>query len=85
MINTTRIEVQKNQNESSVNLLRRFTKRVQESGVLMKARGSRYNEREASKLSKKRSALRAITKREYVERLKKLGKLSLLPQRKRRR
>ncbi len=71
----TIVEVSKNQNESSVNLIRRFTKRVQESGVLNRARSTRYNERPKSKLSRKNSTLMSMKKRKEIERLKKLGKL----------
>ena len=77
------IEVSKNQNESGVNLIRRFQKRVQESGVLSRARSSRYNERPKSRLARKNSALRNLAKRKEIEHLKKLGKMSLLPTKKR--
>lgn len=78
----TTVEVDKNANESGVNLIRRFQKRVQESGVLNKARSVRYNERPKSKLSRKNSALMRMTKREEIERLKKLGKIPDKPVRK---
>ncbi|MFA5841996.1 MAG: hypothetical protein WC835_03510 [Candidatus Paceibacterota bacterium] len=78
----TTVEVDKNANESGVNLIRRFQKRVQESGVLNKARSVRYNERPKSKLSRKTSALMRITKRTEIERLKKLGKIPDKPVRK---
>jgi ribosomal protein S21 len=71
----TTVEVGKNANESGVNLIRRFQKRVQESGVLNKARSVRYNERPKSKLSRKNSTLTRIAKRAEIERLKKLGKI----------
>lgn len=75
----TVVEVAKNQNESSVNLIRRFQKRVQESGVLNKARSKRYNDRPPSALAKKNSALNRLVKRKEFERLKKLGKISDKP------
>ncbi len=75
----TIVEVAKNQNESGVNLIRRFQKRIQESGVLNRARSVRYNERPDSKLSRKNSALRNLKKRVEIERLKKLGKISDRP------
>ena len=77
----TIVEVTKNQNESGVNLIRRFQKRIQESGVLNRARGARYSEREQSKLARKNSALRRLAKRTEYERLKKLGKISDRPKR----
>jgi ribosomal protein S21 len=69
------VEVTKNNNENGTNLLRRFTKRVQESGVLRRVRSLRYRQREKTKLGKKRSALVVIGRRAEYERLKKLGKL----------
>lgn len=69
------IEVDKNANESGVNLIRRFQKRVQESGILNRARSTRYNERPKSKLSRKKSTLMSLNKRVEIERLKKLGKI----------
>lgn len=77
----TIIEVSKNANESGVNLIRRFQKRTQESGVLNRARSVRYNDRPASKLSRKNSTIRNLKKRVEIERLKKLGKISDTPKR----
>ena len=70
------VEVSKNQSESAVNLIRRFQKRVQESGVLNRARSARYNERPKSELARKKSTLRNLAKRKEIEHLKKLGKIS---------
>ena len=41
----TNVSVDKHQNESGSSVLRRFTKRVQESGVLNKVRSIRYSDR----------------------------------------
>ncbi|KKQ35498.1 MAG: hypothetical protein US50_C0013G0012 [Candidatus Nomurabacteria bacterium GW2011_GWB1_37_5] len=72
----TTIEVKKNQNESNASLLRRFSRRVQESGLIRKVRNDRYNERPKSKLSQKVNTLNKLRKRKEVERLQKLGKMS---------
>lgn len=48
---------------------------MQESGVIQKVKGKRYNNRELSKLSLKTMALRRIARRKEIERLKKLGKM----------
>lgn len=69
-------EVKKQGNESSPALLRRFTKRVQGTGALMKVREERYFSRKLSKLKTKRRALTGIEKRKTYERLKKLGKIA---------
>ncbi|MEK7614127.1 MAG: hypothetical protein AAB428_00460 [Patescibacteria group bacterium] len=81
-MSNTNVEVAKNINESGVNLIRRFTKRIQESGVLNRARATRYNDRPKSKLAKKNSAIKSIAKRIEIERLKKLGKITEKPTRK---
>lgn len=72
----TVIEVSKNPNENNASILRRFSRRVQESGIIHKVKGSRYNERTESKLKTKKSALKRILKRKEIEVLKKLGKIA---------
>jgi ribosomal protein S21 len=67
------VEVRKNERETSQSLIRRFTKRVQRSGVLAVARGSRYHQRSRSKQMKKRAALRREQLRNEYQRMKKLG------------
>lgn len=69
------IEIKKNPNENNANTLRRFTRRVQESGILQKVKSKRYNQRVSSKLAQKNAALKKIAKRKEIERLKKLGKM----------
>ena len=68
-------EVTKNANENNVSLLRRFTKKVQGVGTVRLVRGNRYNSRPLSEYKKKKEALKKITKRATIERLKKLGKI----------
>lgn len=69
------VEVSKSGNESNMTLIRRFSRRVQEAGIIQTVRGKRYSERPVSKLERKNSALRRIARREEIERLKKLGKI----------
>ena len=69
------IEVKKNPNENNTSLLRRFSRRVQESSIIQKVKSLRYNERETSKLSQKNSALKRLNKRKEIEKLRKLGKM----------
>ncbi len=68
------IEVKKAANESNMTLIRRFGRRVQEAGIVRTVKGQRYNEREASKLDRKTSALNRLKRGKEIERLKKLGK-----------
>ena len=69
------IEVRKNPNENNASVLRRFSRRIQESGIIRKVKNSRYNERKESKLKVKKSALKRMERRIQIERLKKLGKM----------
>jgi ribosomal protein S21 len=52
------IEVRKKDRESSISLLRRFVRRVQQSGVLINARKGRFYDKGQTKRQKKQSALR---------------------------
>ncbi|MEI6580609.1 MAG: hypothetical protein WCO07_00345 [bacterium] len=71
----TVIEVKKNPNENNASVLRRFSRRIQESGIIQKVKGSRYNERKESKLKVKKSALKRMNRRKEIEKLRKLGKV----------
>ncbi|HEU0085866.1 MAG TPA: hypothetical protein VFQ59_02805 [Candidatus Paceibacterota bacterium] len=74
MANTV-IEVKKNPNENSSSILRRFSRKVQESNIIQKVKGNRYNKRKDSKLKVKQSALKYLGKRKEKEKLRKLGKI----------
>jgi ribosomal protein S21 len=69
------LEIQKQERESSQGLVRRFQKRVQQSGLLLRARKIRFRERVKSEQMKKRAALRREELRKEYEKLKKLGKV----------
>ena len=71
----TVIEVRKNPNENNSSVLRRFSRRIQESGIIRRVKSSRYNERKESKLKVKKSALKRMERRKEIEKLKKLGKI----------
>jgi len=68
------IEVKKKDRETSEGLIRRFSRRVQQSGVLMHARKSRYRKDEKSKLEMRQGAMYKTKVRKVVDRLKKMGK-----------
>ncbi len=70
----TVIEVKKNTNENNMNLIRRFTRKVQESGIIQKVKSKRYNERTESKVKTKIATLKRINRRKVLEKLQKLGK-----------
>jgi ribosomal protein S21 len=70
-------EVQKNENETAVNLIRRFSKRVQGAGLIQRMRGRRYFARVKSPEVRRKHTLKAIKRREDVQELIKLGKLEV--------
>ncbi len=68
------VEVRKSERENSQSLIRRFTKKVQQSGILRVARSNRFHKRKKSKEMQKRAALRKGQLMAEYEKLKKLGK-----------
>jgi len=71
----TNVQVEKNTNESSANVIRRFTKRMQGSGIIPRMRGERYYARTKSGNVRKSSRLKKLGKKAEYERLLKLGKI----------
>ncbi len=69
------LEVKKQERETAQNLIRRFTKRVQKSGILLKARKSRFYQRSKSHQMKKKAALRREKLKQEYKKLEKLGKI----------
>ena len=69
------VELKKNDHENATNSIRRFTRKIQESGIIPKVKGNRDAQRDTSKLSQKTIALRKLARRKEVEKLKKLGKM----------
>ena len=69
------VEVAKNQNESTSNLVRRFTKRMQGAGIVQKARGGRYYDRVKSRNTQKKEKLRKLVRKDKYEEMLKLGKI----------
>jgi ribosomal protein S21 len=72
---STNVEITKTGHENGMSIIRRFSRKMQETGIIQKVKGSRYNERGLSKLAQKNMALRRLARRKEVERLKKLGKM----------
>lgn len=73
---STNAEVVRSNNENNLNLIRRFTKRVQGSGVLPRVRSLRYATRKASEYVKQKKTLKVLKRREEVSELIKMGKMS---------
>ncbi len=69
------VEVRRRDNESVGSLLRRFTRKIQRSKILLEARGQQYRGRPKSEYKKRREALRRIKWQQEMHRLRKLGKI----------
>lgn len=68
-------EIRKQKQETNQSLIRRFTKRIKESGILSKTRETLFYVRKKSEEAKKRSTLRRLEKKAEYEKLVKLGKI----------
>lgn len=75
------VEVTRNPNENSLNVIRRFTKKVQGSGVLPRVRSVRYHARTLSSYKVKQKTLASIKRKEEIVELIKLGKMPEKPTR----
>jgi len=69
------VQIEKNSNENSLSMLRRFNKRVQGAGIIKRVRNIRYKSRNQSRLSVKKHALDRLNRKKEVELLIKLGKM----------
>ncbi len=78
------IEVKKKEGETTRSLLRRFTRRIQQSGVLIRARKARFLEKTKSKRERREGALRRDKISKEKEKLRKMGLLEEEPRWKRR-
>jgi len=73
---TVNIEINKNANESNASMLRRFTKKVQGSGILPRVRSIRYSTRKLSSYKVKVQRLSSLKKKAEIEELIKMGKMA---------
>lgn len=69
------VQFKRKKNESFEAFLRRFNKRLQQSGKLYEARSRRYVEKPKNKNQKKTSALVGLKMKKQKEYLRKIGKL----------
>jgi len=68
-----KFEIKKQERETTLSLIRRFTRRVRESGVLNRARKGRFYLRHKSEASRKNSALRRIESKKEFDKLAKFA------------
>lgn len=78
----TNVDIKKTKNDNNLGLLRKFSRKVKQSGVLQKKRSIRYFDRAISDFKKKKIRL---TKMEKGEEYRKSEKMGTLKPRKRRR
>lgn len=69
-------EVTKSGNENTLATIRKFSRRVQGTGLVKAVRGRRYFERQKSKTVQKKRALKLIKRREDYRRKIKEGKIA---------
>ncbi|NDB57735.1 hypothetical protein EB001_04755 [bacterium] len=69
------VEITRNGTENSVGLIRRFTKKVQGSGILPRVRSIRYNQRVLSAYKTKMKTLKSLKRKAEIAELIKLGKM----------
>lgn len=67
------LEIKKKERETPQSLVRRFSRALQQSGILMRVRERMFKGREKSKDMKRRAALRREELKKEYEKLKKLG------------
>lgn len=72
------VEVRRKEGESTESMVRRFTRKVQQSGVLIRARKNRYRQKIKSKNVQRTNALKRAEMREEREELRRMGKLDVI-------
>ncbi|MBI2636908.1 MAG: 30S ribosomal protein S21 [Parcubacteria group bacterium] len=70
------ITLKRRENESNERLIRRFSRRIQTSGLLLRTKRRQYFERPKNESQKKKDALRRLGMRAREEYLRKIGELS---------
>jgi len=68
------IQVKKKDRETSESLIRRFSRRIQQSGVLMDARKSRFQTSKKTKIKQRQEAMYKVKIRKEIDKLKKIDK-----------
>lgn len=71
----TNVDINRREKENTLGVMKRFSQKVRSSGVVPKLKSLKFQEREFSKLKRKKQALRRIEKTSEREHLRKLGKV----------
>lgn len=69
------VEVRRHEKESVGSLLRRFSRKIQRSGILLRARSLAFRKRKKSKTRIRKEALRRLESRKRYLYLEKMGKI----------
>lgn len=69
------LEIKRKEKESVQSLISRFSKAMQQSGILIRAREKMFKDRARSENLKREAALRREELKKVYEKLKKLGKI----------
>ena len=70
------VEVTKSANENNLGIIKRFTKKVQGSGILPKVRSKRYSFRDLSFYKRKKNTLKNLKRKAEIMELIKMGKMT---------
>ena len=69
------IVIKRRENESNERLIRRFSRRIQTSGLLLRAKKRQYHERGKNRNQRRKDAIRRLTIRTRNEYLRRVGLL----------
>lgn len=69
------VEVRRRESESPASLMRRFSRKVQQSGLVKRVRAIQFRERSKTKRQMREMAIRKKKRFEEKQLLKKLGKI----------
>ena len=69
------MQVIKKPRENTASLIRRFTQRVRESGILLNAKKSRFYGKDLSQGRRRKNALERVKNRAIKIKLKKMGRI----------
>lgn len=73
------VEVTRNPGENAMGVIRRFSRKVQGSGIIPRVRSLRSSTRVQSRYKVKQRALTLLRRREHMAELVKLGKAPIKP------
>lgn len=74
-MNSSKFEIKKQERETNQALIRRFSKRLRDSGILINAKKSQFRKRAKSTEMRKKAVLRKLEIQKEREKQQKLGKI----------